>query len=52
VLAYTGDHAIAPAKSCEVGMYDSGGANYLSCSCGSCIPCFDGGIRHGMHGVL
>jgi hypothetical protein len=52
VLAYTGDHTRAPAKSCESGMYDSGGASYLSCSCRSCIPCSSGEICHGMLSVL
>jgi hypothetical protein len=52
VLAYTGDHARAPTKSCESGMYDSSGASYLSCSYGSCVPCSGRGIRRGMLGVL
>jgi hypothetical protein len=52
MLAYTGDHARAPAKSCESWMYDSDGASYMSCSCGSCVPCYGGGIHHGMLGIL
>jgi hypothetical protein len=52
MLAYVDDHSRALAKSCEPGMYDSGGASYLSCSYGSCIPCSDGGICRGMLDVL
>jgi hypothetical protein len=43
MLVHAGDHSRAPAKSCESGMYDSDGASYLSCSCGSCVPCSGGG---------
>jgi hypothetical protein len=51
-LAYAGDHARSLAKSCESGTYDNGGASYLSCSCGSCVPCSGGGIHRGVLGIL
>jgi hypothetical protein len=31
-LVRIGGHARAPAKSCESGVYDSGGVSYLSCA--------------------
>jgi hypothetical protein len=52
VLAYVGDHARAPGKSRELGMYDCRGVSYLSCSYRSYVPCYGGGIRCGMLGVL
>jgi hypothetical protein len=51
-LACVRDHARAPAKSSQSGVYDSGGTSYLPCSCGSCVPCPGGGIRRGMLGIL
>jgi hypothetical protein len=41
-----------PTKPCKSGIYDSGGASYLSCSRGSCISCSDGRICRGVHRVL
>jgi hypothetical protein len=51
-LAYAGVHARASAKSCKLGVYDSGGTCYMSCSYRSCVPCAGGGTRCGMLGVL
>jgi hypothetical protein len=39
-------------QNLELGVYDSGRTSYLPYSCGSCIPCPGGGIRHGVLGVL
>jgi hypothetical protein len=49
---YVGGHAIAPAKSCKSGVYDSDGTSYLSCFYGSCVPCPSGGIHCGVLNVL
>jgi hypothetical protein len=37
------DHARAPTKPHESGVYDNGGARDLPCARGSSIPYFDGG---------
>jgi hypothetical protein len=37
-MACAGGHARAHAKSCKLGVYDSGGTSYLSCSSGSYVP--------------
>jgi hypothetical protein len=42
-LVYVGDYARAHIESSELGVYDSDGTSYLSCSCGSCIPYPGGG---------
>jgi hypothetical protein len=51
-LAHVGGHARAHAKSRKLGVYDNGGVSYLSCAQRSCISSPDGGIRHGVCGVL
>jgi hypothetical protein len=45
-------HARAPAKSHELGVYESGSVGYLSCARGSCVSYSGRGIHHGVRGVL
>jgi hypothetical protein len=51
-LDHVGGHLRAPAKCCELGVYDSNGVGYLSCVRGSYASCSSGGIRHGVRGIL
>jgi hypothetical protein len=51
-LAHIGGYVRAPAKSHELGVYESGSVGYLSCARGSCVSYSGRGIHHGVRGVL